>query len=808
MPVAKRLRIVASALGLSLMASLAFSREQPPFEVKDPAISENFREIFLAVDEHSAIARSGANTCIDNPTLCVDATENTVSMASTTVTGILTTDSFVTSIGTVTTLNTTTLTAGNLSLNLKSYGAVGDGSTNDYAAIQSAVNACSSLNGELYFPAGIYISTAAIIVKSSCVWTGAGRFQSIISLPQSNISSFDFSLLEDSGAVSNWTMKSMGLRGNRPFQTSGVVNGGRDGGAIFFDNGPIDRITLYDISVSSFGCGGGNCLGSILFAPDTQGGATNSYTSDVSITNSIFSNNQKIGAFYIDVVETNIGGGRNIFFNNNTVIGGGANNGVYYLGGYGVGGGSTKTIVNSQINNNNFHVTERYDSVIEVNGTHSFTINNNNYFYPLGGYGHLALLRSGLRGGSFSHNNVVSLSTETDKPNLVLVAFDNSAGAGEYQEDIQIIGNTIAVATATTSIFKILAGSKNIQVKNNIFKSTSPVFGAAAEPFSFAIDVGESQDVDIEGNQFENGSTVIRISEGTNPTTARIRIKNNKFNNCGGSGTGHIATTGGTFSLTDLEIEDNIVTNPKSTAGGAGFAVISPSANTNNTLRNNKIYGSLNVTNSIANFSLIENNLGLNSTSRLNTSSDTWTGTQVFQNNVSIATHTGTGAMFFVGNTTVSITAPLYAKVTQDNDSAPAGYPGETLNSNKARSEAIKCAASTACSIATVTLTGGHWLISAAAGWRTGATTTVFQAAINTTANAFPTGDAASNFSGGLGWISNEGVSIAGGRDYGFALPSSTIKVAAGGSQNVYLVLISDSVTNSVFGFIEAVRIP
>lgn len=62
---------------------------------------------------------------------------------------------------------------GDLMLNAKDYGALGDGSTDDTAAIQSALNALST-GGWLHVPAGNYIVNGTINVPSNVRITGAG----------------------------------------------------------------------------------------------------------------------------------------------------------------------------------------------------------------------------------------------------------------------------------------------------------------------------------------------------------------------------------------------------------------------------------------------------------------------------------------------------------------------------------------------------------------------------------------------------------------------------------------------------------
>ncbi len=54
------------------------------------------------------------------------------------------------------------------------YGAVGNGSTNDTAAIQAAINAAPN-GSTIYFPPGTYIISAEIRLKSTCAYVGAGH---------------------------------------------------------------------------------------------------------------------------------------------------------------------------------------------------------------------------------------------------------------------------------------------------------------------------------------------------------------------------------------------------------------------------------------------------------------------------------------------------------------------------------------------------------------------------------------------------------------------------------------------------------
>lgn len=75
--------------------------------------------------------------------------------------------------------NTTTkkITYANLfnSFNVKAYGAVGDGVTNDSAAVQLAINAAETVaSGAIYFPYGTYLLNATLNMTHSRTWYGDG----------------------------------------------------------------------------------------------------------------------------------------------------------------------------------------------------------------------------------------------------------------------------------------------------------------------------------------------------------------------------------------------------------------------------------------------------------------------------------------------------------------------------------------------------------------------------------------------------------------------------------------------------------
>ena len=60
------------------------------------------------------------------------------------------------------------------SVSVKDFGAVGDGSTDNTAAIQNAINYVSSVGGTLTFPTGVFLCSSTLIFKNNVNYIGSG----------------------------------------------------------------------------------------------------------------------------------------------------------------------------------------------------------------------------------------------------------------------------------------------------------------------------------------------------------------------------------------------------------------------------------------------------------------------------------------------------------------------------------------------------------------------------------------------------------------------------------------------------------
>lgn len=139
-------------------------------------------------------------------------------------------------------------------INVKDYGAKGDGTTDDTAAIQEAIDSMTYADnptsipqmGILFFPKGKYIISSSLNIKGSIIVTGSGRDTTIISIS----SSVDaFTALENTGANAGTsiTIQDLQISSSLASATAGAaINIGYS----FTTNSPINvnilRVDIYE----------------------------------------------------------------------------------------------------------------------------------------------------------------------------------------------------------------------------------------------------------------------------------------------------------------------------------------------------------------------------------------------------------------------------------------------------------------------------------------------------------------------------------------------------------------------------------
>lgn len=312
--------------------------------------------------------------------------------------------------------------------NVKDYGAVGDGVTNDTEAIQQAIDEVhANGGGTVYIPNGTYIvsgngiaSDGAIEVKSNVTLTGEGMGDTIIKLEDGSSDKVTGIIRTPSGEVTeNVTISNLSIDGNQDNTTGevdGIFTGVTPGSPLADQNITIDHVEIYE--VSRFG-----------FDPHEK-------TENLTITNSIAHNNGVDGfvadflvnsEFSNNIAYDNDRHGFNIVtsthdfnFENNIAYGNGAN-------GLSVQRGSEdrSLVTNISISNNLFYDNGEAGIAVKLS---EYVLIENNMIYNNGTHGIM------IAGSQFVDiaNNVIYGNSQSEYDSYDDVAirnFDDTLGA-------------------------------------------------------------------------------------------------------------------------------------------------------------------------------------------------------------------------------------------------------------------------------------------------------------------------------------------------------------------------------------------
>ena len=209
-------------------------------------------------------------------------------------------------------------------VNVKDFGAVGDGIADDTAAIQAANNFANSLNSQLFFPNGIYMSGK---LTSSCAWFGNSNDYTIIRRTQDcPVGSFI------TAVNNNFNISKITIDGNKTINNNGcnLINI-----PLGVDNVSIDRCKIINAKLNA-GWGEGifissgnsskeiSLTGNYIFNNDA-GGCTIEYATNCIISNNIFTSNGYSGLSINNYDITLIKKIKNIVIDSNLFVSNGRN---------------------------------------------------------------------------------------------------------------------------------------------------------------------------------------------------------------------------------------------------------------------------------------------------------------------------------------------------------------------------------------------------------------------------------------------------------------------------------------------------
>lgn len=340
--------------------------------------------------------------------------------------------------------------------NVLAYGATGDGTTNDRAAVQAAIDACAAAGGGVvFFPKGTYLFSSAIIPKSNIIYLGVGAASVLKTSANGNV------IQSASAAINDITFDSLCIVGpinntvsvpTRARTTSGP--GAQCGIQLLGSYNPITTTQPVITDVTMRNCIIKNCNG-LPFLFDGIGGVCR-------VTGNQFYNNQDCGFIYCQEV---------IFTDNHVKMS--ADNGVS------VSRGNKKVTVTANTFENccyngiwlsGFDILG--DAALTQTGPSDFTCVGNSIFNcGFNGINLDGAPKNGVISGNFIDLNYNRGNSDFPSDSYGTGIFVGGWGADranptDYARNINIVGNTL-FQCARAGVY-LLNGAKNIAVDSNL----------------------------------------------------------------------------------------------------------------------------------------------------------------------------------------------------------------------------------------------------------------------------------------------------------------------------------------------------
>lgn len=452
------------------------------------------------------------------------------------------------------------------SVSVKDFGAVGDGTTDDTAAIQAAINSGA---GKIEIPSGTYLVTS-INLQNDVELVGGGIGNTTLMWEQVNRTTH-FCMFESVGTLENVTLRDMTLRGNLQHQTTPDPTGQfnacislRAGGVINF---LAERLEIYEFGDQTGASGGGAFLN-----PTSGSGLT---MENIVFRECIFTNIANVPGIYINATHNLCTTAQNVLIEHCSFTANTANvdqNMIYVLT-LGSGVSPTIHIKDVKICNNSFYSPVDTDTAIELNEVDGFTISNN--YIDASGSTTMTpiLLRSWCKHGQVVNNTLINRGSTPSYSIHGIVAVPFSTEPAAY--DVVISGNVISDYGSSINITSV----ERVVVSNNILK------GVNTRIYS-SVKIADAKDFIVSNNIISHFTYAMTMHNG-NGSVSYGRITGNIIDDVGDGVTSLIIPYPDGQDVTYLDISDNVVHNY--VAGTAYLVACKFAANTGNTCYNNKL---------------------------------------------------------------------------------------------------------------------------------------------------------------------------------------------------------------------------
>jgi Pectate lyase superfamily protein len=144
-------------------------------------------------------------------------------------------------------------------VNVKDFGATGNGVTDDTAAIQAAENIANSRSCSVRFPRGTYLCGSKLYRNGNTVWCGDGAYLSVIKHPGGSATHDMVGVTSEDSTFNNIGFRDLGFDANRRSSSDPaasrhviIITRNASGG----DDNPADAISVEDCYIFNYSVGG------------------------------------------------------------------------------------------------------------------------------------------------------------------------------------------------------------------------------------------------------------------------------------------------------------------------------------------------------------------------------------------------------------------------------------------------------------------------------------------------------------------------------------------------------------------------